>query len=69
MKINSDTAGSITVNGQKVTLVQGDNDVSVTVTEEAKPSVSIQLGVNGEGISMPTCTLGISDVAWEALLP
>lgn len=66
MTINSDVAGNITINGQKITLVPGDNDVSVTVTEEAQPSVSIQLGVNGEGINMPVCTLSISNVAWSA---
>lgn len=57
---------NITVNGQKAPIAQGDNSVSVPVTEDAKPSVSIQLGVNGEGINMPTCTRSISNVAWGA---
>lgn len=74
MKINSNKAGKITVCGQVVELKEGENTVTVTVTQTAgAPTISIQLGVWSEGNltstdSLPTyqdLVITVSDVVVE----
>ena len=68
MKINASAAGDITINGQKVTLVEGENNVEVTYTEAAdKASVSIQFGANGTILAGGT--FSVTDVAFEESTP
>ena len=63
MKINSSVAGDITVNGQKVTLVEGENNVEVTYTEAAgKASISIQFGVEPDNTMITAGTFVLSDI-------
>ena len=63
LKINSSVAGKITVNGKVVELKVGDNDVSVTFTQQGgKATVSIQFGVEAEKSMIKGGTFTLSNI-------
>ena len=56
--INSSVAGAITVNGQEVTLIAGDNNLDITTGLFGKSTLSIQMGVNNKSV-LGAATLNI----------
>ncbi len=62
MDINSTVAGDITINGTVKSLVEGDNHISIEITEGAT-SISIQMGVNG-GVALTSGSFVITNIAW-----
>lgn len=45
--VESNAAGTITLSGQKVDLVQGQNTIALSLTQGAAATISIQFGING----------------------
>ena len=60
--INSKVAGDITINGQVVTLVAGENKIKLTVIESADASFRLQCGNEAAGTVISENTLTISDL-------
>ena len=65
MKIESDVAGTVTINGNKVTLKVGSNDITINYTEGSGASFGMQFGTYDSGIDIEACNLTISNIAWS----
>ena len=69
-KIVSDIADEITINGNVITLVEGEQALDITYTEGSGASFSLQAGINGDGeVSIGAIQLVISDLVWTPVNP
>ena len=67
-KLISDVTEQITVNGNVITPVVGENLVELTYTESGSASFSMQAGIYGDGtVSIAAASFTISDIVWTAV--
>ena len=65
--ITSEVAGDITINGQVVTLVAGENNINLTIVQSAAASFSLQCGNEGAGTVIAANTFSISGLTFTAV--
>ena len=69
-KIVSDIADEITINGNVIALVEGEQALDITYTEGSGASFSLQAGINGDGeVSIGAIQLVISELVWTPVNP
>lgn len=68
-KINTTAAGDVTINGNVVSLKEGDNDVAAYFrTGEGVSAFAMQFGVSGKS-TLSAATVAISEMKWETFTP
>ena len=65
--ITSEVAGDITINGQVVTLVAGENNINLTIVQSAAASFSLQCGNEGAGSVIAANTFSITGLTFTAV--